>query len=385
MKGFFQCSKADLGVVLDHAVGLHRSHSRRLYVEYGLRLEALPDEAPRGAWRIWIMAGHFELFTDHQSAVRFRLLAADGSVLAVSGPFDDKKAVAAAIFDVRECAGMGLIEDHRIAAAHSYNFAAPQRPSHPRNQLRRIAAKRRAKAVLRQDPEGLDAIPLESEHVGDVLSDLASQAVTALSITCRGVSYGLSLARPKRTPAFGGSGSSALWLNHMQDRLGQGPGVTAGTEQATVLVRDLTDDERWPLLARSAANQGIRSVLAVPFPAEGNAATILTLCIDRPDAFDHDDILAAEKFAGQASRILRPALRIAELKDTVENLHAALANRTVIDTAVGVVMAQNHCNHDAAFAILGRAASVRNVKVRDVAAAIVASVSKEHLPVHFEP
>lgn len=332
------------------------------------------------------MAGHFELFTDHQSHVRFRLLAGDGAVLAVSGPFDDRKAVAAAIFDVRECAGMGLIEDRGVAV-RSCNVAAPPRPSRPRNQLRRIAAKRRARAVLssRQSPEGLDGIPLESEHVGEVLGDLASQAMTALSTTYGGVSCGLSLVRPKRTPAFGGRGALALWLNHMQDRLGEGPGVTAGTEQATVLVRDLTDDERWPLLARSAATQGIRSVLAVPFPAEGNATTVLTFCIDRPDAFDHDDIHAAEKFAGQALRILRPALRIAELKDTVENLHAALASRTVIDTALGVVMAQNHCNHDAAFAILGRAASTRNAKLRDVAAAVVASVSQEHLPVHFEP
>lgn len=90
-------------------------------------------------------------------------------------------------------------------------------------------------------------------------------------------------------------------------------------------------------------------------------------------------------FAGQAVGVLRPALRIPELKDTVENLHAALASRTVIDTAVGVVMAQNHCGHDAAFAILVRAASTRNVKLRDVAAAVVSSVSQEQLTVYFDP
>lgn len=331
------------------------------------------------------MAGHFKLFTDHRSHVRFRLLAPDGAVLAVSGPFGDKKTVAAATYDVREFAGAGLIEDHGLAA-HTREVAAPPRLSHPRNQLRRTAAKRRAKAALSsgQNQDGLGDIGLESEHVGEVLADLAANAVTALSLTCSGVSYGLSLSRPKRTPAFGGAGALALRLHQMEDRLREGPGVTARTEQATVLVRDLTDDCRWPLLARSAANQGISSVLAIPFPAEGDASTVLTLCVDRPDAFDHNNIYAAELFAGQALRILRPALRIAELKDTVENLHAALANRTVIDTALGVVMAQNHCGHDAAFAILGRAASTRNVKLRDVAAAVVASVSKEHLPVHFD-
>lgn len=57
------------------------------------------------------MAGTFELFTDPQSHVRFRLLAPDGTVLALSQAFGDKDAAAAAIVDVRECAGTGLIQD----------------------------------------------------------------------------------------------------------------------------------------------------------------------------------------------------------------------------------------------------------------------------------
>lgn len=57
------------------------------------------------------MAGTFELFVDEDAQIRFRLVAADGKVLAVSGQFSDKRAAAAAIEDVRECAGMGLIKD----------------------------------------------------------------------------------------------------------------------------------------------------------------------------------------------------------------------------------------------------------------------------------
>ena len=57
------------------------------------------------------MAGSFELFTDEESQVRFRLVAPDGRVLAVSDQFADKQGAAAAIKDVRECAGTGLIHD----------------------------------------------------------------------------------------------------------------------------------------------------------------------------------------------------------------------------------------------------------------------------------
>lgn len=44
----------------------------------------------------------------------------------------------------------------------------------------------------------------------------------------------------------------------------------------------------------------------------------------------------------------------------------------------------HHCGHDAAWEILVRAASTRNVKLRDVAAAVEAFVSKDRLPAHFD-
>ena len=62
------------------------------------------------------MAGVFEVFVDAESQFRFRLKAPDGSVLAVSAPFEDKRAAAAGIADVRECAGTGLITDLSPAA-----------------------------------------------------------------------------------------------------------------------------------------------------------------------------------------------------------------------------------------------------------------------------
>jgi uncharacterized protein YegP (UPF0339 family) len=67
------------------------------------------------------MAGKFEVFVDAESHFRFRLKAPDGTVLAVSAAFDDKRGAAAGIAAVRECAGMGLVTDlcpaSRAAAA----------------------------------------------------------------------------------------------------------------------------------------------------------------------------------------------------------------------------------------------------------------------------
>ena len=74
------------------------------------------------------MAGVFEVFVDAESQFRFRLKAPDGTVLAISAPFEDKRAAAAAIADVRECAGTGLITDLSPAAPQvTANAAEPGR------------------------------------------------------------------------------------------------------------------------------------------------------------------------------------------------------------------------------------------------------------------
>jgi uncharacterized protein YegP (UPF0339 family) len=70
------------------------------------------------------MAGKFEAFVDSDSFFRFRLLAPDGTVMAVSGPFEDKSALAAGISAVRECAGTGLVTDLCPAGATTRTTSA---------------------------------------------------------------------------------------------------------------------------------------------------------------------------------------------------------------------------------------------------------------------
>ncbi len=71
------------------------------------------------------MAGKFEVFLDSDSHFRFRLAAPDGTVMAVSGAFEDKAAVAAGIAAVRECAGTGLVSDLCPAAKSAPTTPAP--------------------------------------------------------------------------------------------------------------------------------------------------------------------------------------------------------------------------------------------------------------------
>jgi AmiR/NasT family two-component response regulator len=88
----------------------------------------------------------------------------------------------------------------------------------------------------------------------------------------------------------------------------------------------------------------------------------------------------------QASKSLRLALRMAQLRDARDDLSAAMWSRTVIDLATGMIMARSRCGQDAAFSILRRASMSRNVKLHEVAEVIVAALTEGELPVptYFE-
>lgn len=62
------------------------------------------------------MAGRFEILKDNDQAFRFRLTAADGTVVAESPTFTHLEGVIAGINAVRENAATGLIVDRSTAA-----------------------------------------------------------------------------------------------------------------------------------------------------------------------------------------------------------------------------------------------------------------------------
>lgn len=94
------------------------------------------------------MAGKFEAFIDADSFFRFRLLTADGGVIAVSGPYEDKASVAAGIAAVRECAGTGLVTDLCPAGALTRPGESATRPATPPATAAAAGAAEPAAAVV---------------------------------------------------------------------------------------------------------------------------------------------------------------------------------------------------------------------------------------------
>lgn len=231
----------------------------------------------------------------------------------------------------------------------------------------------------------LQDLVLDSADVEEFLHDLVHYTSKELSRTGRPVNCGMTIMRYRKPATRAASSPEAFAMDEIQNKAGDGPCLTAMRELRTVYVADLRREERWPELSFSAARQGYLSILGVPVGLEDQTRAALNIYAAGPDSFTASDIAQAENFADQAAKSLRLALRIARLRDARDDLAAAMESRAVIEMAVGVVMAQNRCAPDEAFALLRSASNSRNIKLREVAASIVASIAgKADVKAHFE-
>jgi GAF domain-containing protein len=167
----------------------------------------------------------------------------------------------------------------------------------------------------------------------------------------------------------------ASQVDEIQYQYDNGPCLTSLDTGEMVLIDDLATDERWDGYQMPALAHGVRSSISLPLHAEQKVIGALNLYAMRPGAFGPREQATALRFADEASRALTLAVRLAERAEMSQNLKQALASRAVIDQALGIIMGQNRCSADEAFDILRTTSQNRNVKLRDIAAAIVAAVS----------
>lgn len=139
---------------------------------------------------------------------------------------------------------------------------------------------------------------------------------------------------------------------------------------------------RWLNWRTAALHEGFLSVVAVSADAGLSASIALTLYSEVKDPWTPELMGKAEMFAQQIARVMALCLTVAELSHQIvdqevdnTDLQAAMASRSTIDQAIGVIMAQNRCTAQDAFAILRSASNHRNVKMRDLASEMLRTVS----------
>jgi GAF domain-containing protein len=221
---------------------------------------------------------------------------------------------------------------------------------------------------------GLQNALLNTRNVDQFLHELA---VLSTSLVADGLSCGMTLRQRGRPASAACTDPLASQADEIQYRTGDGPCLHAMRHAQVVRVDDLASHGRWPRFCRPAAALGVRSCLAVPLFEDNEPAGALTLYARRPGAFGAAEMRRAERFARNASGALTLALRMASCNDTNEQLRSSIVSRAVIDQALGVIMATERCPQDKAFSLLRTVSQNTNVKLRDLAATIVTSVSGE--------
>lgn len=217
-----------------------------------------------------------------------------------------------------------------------------------------------------------------SESLEDFLIDLTQVAADNVE---RGVSCGLVARVEGRPLIISSSDELAADLERIQDEAGEGPCLEAIAAGAVVEVPDVAASSKWDAWRSRAVVRGVRKSLSLPLAtAAGDILGAFTLYSTTAAPFASAERRAAAVFVEHATGALMVAIRLAALAELTGHLETALDSRGIIDQAKGILMARQRCSADEAFDILRRASQARNVKIRDIAAAIVGEITERQLP-----
>jgi GAF domain-containing protein len=222
--------------------------------------------------------------------------------------------------------------------------------------------------------------------VVDFLHTLALRCAELLDVA----EAGLMLADQRgglRVVASSSERARLLELFELQNE--EGPCLDCFRSGHRVVAEDLeADPGRWPLFTPEAMTAGFRSVHALPLRCQSQVIGALNLFCTTSGALEEDDLIAAQAMADVATIGILQQRAVQEARVLVEQLQRALNSRVVIEQAKGVLAERAQVNLDEAFGLLRNYARNHNVRLGDVAEALIAgSVMIEELgpPHRAEP
>lgn len=220
-------------------------------------------------------------------------------------------------------------------------------------------------------PDTLEMAIVRSSGLDTLLRDLTDRAVEAVpgasacSITVRRADRLLTLAGSRGLPSG---------LDQRQYENGSGPCVEAAETNAEQYAPDLEAETRWPTYTSYALSAGVRCVLALPIDVEGERGAALNLYgVETASLGRGRD--AARAFAARVGDAINVALRVERRRESTADVRTALLSRSVIDQAIGILMAQERIDAGIALERLRRVSMDHNVKLRDLCTDLVARVS----------
>ena len=214
---------------------------------------------------------------------------------------------------------------------------------------------------------------------GDDVTGALDRFVARVVATVEGCDHALIVAqdggRPEVLVAAGGSTTRDAGLGQvavfdaMIERRGPLHDVLDHGEPHRV--SDAGADRRWPTFAAAMLAAGFRSCLLLPLPARTGPGAAFCLFSARPDNFGEASFDVVLLFTLNAGVVFDNAQLYHDSQSLVGQLQTALATRSLVGRAQGIVMHRYELDTDSASALLKRGSQHTNTKLRDVAQAIV--------------
>jgi GAF domain-containing protein len=183
----------------------------------------------------------------------------------------------------------------------------------------------------------------------------------------------ITLIRDERTFTAAFDGQLAMDADELQYQRGYGPCLDAGRAGSLFVITDMRTETRWPDYARHAAELGVRSSLSVPLPFQGATIGALNNYARTPDAFGATDLQLGEEVAAFVAIAVGNAEAADRATADVANMRQAMASRSVIEQAKGILMERYKVTAEQAFTLLTHASQRSNIKLREIAEELTAT------------
>ena len=212
-----------------------------------------------------------------------------------------------------------------------------------------------------------ELVPLLTEYLDEVADTTAAElgdvAGVAVTISVDGSPF-----------TVGANNDLARDVDLIQYRIGRGPCLHALRYGEGLYVPDLAADDRWGEYGPQAAARGAASCVSVPVIVDGSPAAVFKVYSGEVDGLNQDQRRLAQDAARDIVGGVMLAKHLGRQASEIDDRIAAMTTRRVIDVAIGIVMQRDGTDADTAFGMLRKASQHRNVKLRDVAAEVVAAV-----------
>lgn len=161
-------------------------------------------------------------------------------------------------------------------------------------------------------------------------------------------------------------------LEVLQSQTEEGPCIECYARGSTVFSEDLAAElGRWPSFAPAAVGKGFRSVQALPMRVRGQTIGALNMFRAECGRLTTEDMSLGQGIADIASIALLQERALSESHAIVAQLQSALNSRVIIEQAKGILTEQAGISLDAAFARLRTHARAHNLRLAEVARALI--------------